>query len=289
MVGSNTTGTTSGAQPPRIWQYLNPAHLARSLWRHRELIRQFTRREIEGRYRGSFLGLIWSFINPLVLLLIYTFVFGVIFKSRWPNARSDRLSEFAVTLFCGMTAFNIFGETISRAPSLIVGVPSYVKKVVFPLEILVVSTLGAALFHALVGLGILIAAHLVTGGTLGWTIVLLPLALTPLFGLSLGFGWFLASLGVFVRDIGYTIALVVQVLFFLTPIFYAVDQIPEPFHSAILLNPLTAIVDNVRRVTLWNQPPDWLALALALVSSIAIMLLGYAWFMKTKKAFADVI
>lgn len=288
MVGSHTTGTT-GTRPPRIWQYLHPAHPLHSLWRHRQLIRQFTRREIEGRYRGSFLGLIWSFINPLVLLLIYTFVFGVVFKARWPHARSDSLSEFSITLFCGMTAFNIFGEVVSRAPSLIVGVPSYVKKVVFPLEILVVSTLGAALFHALVGFTILFGAQLATGSTPGWSIVLLPLALVPLLGLSLGVGWFLASLGVFVRDIGYGVALAVQVLFFLTPIFYAVDQIPEPFHTAIVLNPLTGIVENVRRVMLWGQLPDWPTLVLALASSIVILLLGYAWFMKTKKAFADVI
>src|SRR6266511_5738348 len=136
MVGTNPAQTAISAQSPSPWQYVNPLHLARTLWRHRELIRQFTRREIEGRYRGSFLGLFWSFVNPLVLLLIYTFIFGIVFHARWPNAQTGSLGEFAVTLFCGLIAFNIFSEGLTRAPNLIVGVPSYVKKVVFPLEIL---------------------------------------------------------------------------------------------------------------------------------------------------------
>src|SRR5215217_279547 len=162
------------ARSESVLHYLNPIAMAHNLWHHRDLIRQFTRREIEGRYRGSFLGLFWSFVNPLVLLLIYTFVFGVVFKSRWPNARTDNLSEFAVTLFCGLIAFNIFGESIGRAPLIVVGVPNYVKKVVFPLEILAVSALGTALFHAGIGLLMLIAVNLLSGGALPWTIVLLP-------------------------------------------------------------------------------------------------------------------
>src|SRR3989442_326514 len=129
MLSSNPAQTTITAQVPSLWQYLNPLHLVRNLWHHRDLIRQFTRREIEGRYRGSFLGLFWSFVNPLVLLLIYTFVFGIIFKARWPNANTGNLGEFATTLFCGLIAFNIFSESVSRAANLIVGVPNYVKKV----------------------------------------------------------------------------------------------------------------------------------------------------------------
>lgn len=289
MVGSNAPQAAISARSPSLRQFLNPWHSAGNLWRHRDLIRQFTRREIEGRYRGSFLGLFWSFINPLILLLIYTFVFGVVFKARWPNARTDNLGEFAITLFCGMTAFNIFGEAIGKAPTLVVGVPNYVKKVVFPLEVLPVSTLGAALFHAGVSLVILVGANLLVGGGLPWTLVLLPLVLLPLLFLSLGLTWFLASLGVFIRDISYTIALVVQVLFFLTPILYAVENIPEPYRSLIELNPLTPIIENVRRVVLWGQPPSWLGIGLWSCATGAVMLLGYAWFMKTKKAFADVI
>jgi lipopolysaccharide transport system permease protein len=281
--------TLISARAEGIAQYLNPLALARNLWRQRDLIRQFTRREIEGRYRGSFLGLFWSFVNPLVLLLIYTFVFGVVFKAKWPNAKTGSLSEFAITLFCGLIAFNIFSECVGRAATLVVGVPNYVKKVVFPLEILPISTLGAALFHACVSLGILLIAGLLITGALPWTIVLLPLVILPLIFLSLGLTWFLASLGVFIRDIGYTVALIVQVLFFLTPIFYALENIPEPYRGIISLNPLTPIVENTRRVILWGLPPLWSDLAIWVVATGALLLLGYAWFMKTKKAFADVI
>jgi len=289
MVRSSPDSTTISAQSPSGWQYLNPLHLPRNLWQHRDLIRQFTRREIEGRYKGSLLGLFWSFVTPLVMLLIYTFVFGIIFNSRWPNAKTDNLSEFAITLFCGLTAFNIFGECISRAPTLVVGVPNYVKKVVFPLEILPIGALGAALFHAGVSLGILLGANLLFLGTLHWTVVLLPIVVLPLIFLSLALTWFLASLGVFIRDISYTVVLIVQMLFFLTPIFYAVEIIPEPYRTIIGLNPLTPIVENIRRVVLWGDPPRWSSLALWIVATGVVMLLGYSWFMKTKKAFADVI
>jgi lipopolysaccharide transport system permease protein len=289
MLSSNSASTAIDSSSPPLRQFLNPLNFARNLWRQRDLVRQFTRREVEGRYKGSFLGLFWSFVNPLVMLLIYTFVFGVVFKSKWPNAKTGSLSEFAVTLFCGLIAFNIFGECIGRASTLVTSVPNYVKKVVFPLEILPISTLGAALFHAGVSLSILLAANLLLSGVLPWTIVLLPLVLLPLLFLTLGLTWFLASLGVFVRDIGYTVALVVQVLFFLTPIFYAVENIPEPYRSLINLNPLASVVEDFRRVVLWGVVPDWGTLAILLLACGAVMLLGYAWFMKTKKAFGDVL
>jgi lipopolysaccharide transport system permease protein len=277
------------ARADGVARHLNPVTLARNLWRHRDLIGQFTRREVEGRYRGSFLGLFWSFVNPLVLLLIYTFVFGVIFKARWPQAKTDNLGEFAVTIFCGLTAFSIFSECVSRAPTIIVNVPNYVKKVVFPLEILPVSVLGSALFHGLISLVILLAANLLVTGAIQMTLVLLPLVALPLIFLSLGLTWFLASLGVFIRDIGYTIAIVVQVLFFITPIFYAPQLIPEGLRPILHLNPLASVVDNFRRVILFGITPVWTSLSLWILCTGVLMMLGYAFFMKTKKAFADVI
>jgi lipopolysaccharide transport system permease protein len=277
------------AHSESVLHYLNPLSMARNLWRHRDLIGQFTRREIEGRYRGSFLGLFWSFVNPLALLLIYTFLFGIVFKARWPNAKTDNLGEFAITLFCGLIAFSIFSDCVNRAPGMIISVPNYVKKVVFPLETLPLSTLGAALFHALVSLSILLVASLLINGTLQWTLALLPLVALPLIFLSLGLSWFLASLGVFIRDISYTVTLIVQVLFFSTPIFYPLEAIPEPYQTIIRLNPLASIVENFRRAVLWGWMPSWSGLGLWLISTGALMVLGYAWFMKTKKAFADVI
>jgi lipopolysaccharide transport system permease protein len=267
----------------------NPLAMLRNLWCHRELIAQFARRDVEGRYRGSFLGVIWSFLTPLVMLLIYTFVFGLIFQSRWPQARSSSLNEFAVILFAGLITFTIFSECVTRAPGLVVAVPNYVKKVVFPLEILPVSTLGAALFHAAVSTLILLAAHLLSGGTLHVTLLLLPLVLLPVILLSLGLGWLLASLGVFIRDIGNLTGLLVQILFFLTPIFYTVDAIPERYRNLLLLNPLGSAIGDVRRVVLWGEPPAWGALAVSLLLSLIVTIAGYAWFMQTKKGFADVL
>jgi lipopolysaccharide transport system permease protein len=289
MIRSSSVQTTVTAQSPSLLHYLNPLHLVHNLWHHRDLIRQFTRREIEGRYRGSFLGVFWSFINPLVMLAIYTFVFGVVFQARWSTTDTGGLSEFALILFCGLTAFNVFGECIGRAAIIVVGVPNYVKKVVFPLEILPVSVLGSALFHSLVSLAILLVANLLITGTLQWTLILLPVVVLPLLFLCLGLMWFLASLGVFIRDISYTVALVVQVLFFLSPIFYKLESIPEPLQTFIRFNPLASIVENVRRVVLWGWMPSWVGFTLWFMLTGAIMLLGYAWFMKTKKAFADVI
>lgn len=277
------------ARDSGVARNLNPAALARNLWRHRALIRRFTRREVEGRYRGSFLGMFWSLVNPLILLLIYTLVFGIVFQARWPQSRTTNLQEYALVLFCGIITFNIFSESVGRAPGLIVGVPNYVKKVVFPLETLPIAVLGAALFHALVSLIILLVANLLIAGAIPWTLVLLPVVLLPLMFLSLGLGWFLSSVGVFVRDINYVIALVVQVLFFTSAIFYAPEALPEPFHSLLSFNPMVAIIENVRRVVLWGTLPDWPNLALWLLITGLLMLLGYAWFMKTKKAFADVL
>lgn len=281
--------TLISTHPTPVAQFLNPLRMARSLWGQRDLIGQFVVREVVGRYRGSVLGLLWSLVNPLVLLLVYTFLFGVVFKGEWLHRPSGNLAEYALIIFCGISAYNIFGEAVGRASGLVVGVPNYVKRVVFPLEILPVSSLGSALFHGAVSLGLVVLGSLVITGRLAWTLPLLPLVALPLVFLSLGVGWLLASLGVFVRDIGYTVALAVQVLFFATPIFYSFDSVPAPFNALIRLNPLASVVENFRRVILWGELPSWGGWALWTSLSFVVMVLGYAWFMKTKKAFADVI
>ena len=284
---SMATLTVSGSKRRAI--YLNPLAMLRHFWRHRDLIVQFTKREIEGRYRGSFLGIFWSLAYPLFMLGIYTFVFGVVLKARWPQARSDSLGEFALIVFCGLTAFNLFGESISKAPTLITNVPNYVKKVVFPLEILSISGLAAALFHMVVSLSVILIAQLLLGFSIPWTIILLPLVVLPAIFLTLGLMWFLSSLGVFIRDTGQMISIIVQALFFFTPIFYSVDNIPEPFRTLILYNPMTSVVENFRGIFLWGTLPNIVSMMLWLAITTIVMLLGYAWFMHTKKAFADVI
>lgn len=271
-------------------QYANPVKLVRHLWLHRELIWQFTKREVLGRYKGSALGLVWSFITPLLMLLIYTFVFSVIFKARWGNTLSDSSQAgFALTLFTGLIAFGVFSECINRAPGLIVGSPNYVKKVVFPLEILPVSVLGSALINSLISLSILLAANLIFHHFIPWTIIFLPLMYLPLALLCLGLGWFLASLGVFIRDVGQLTGVVVQVLFFMTPIFYPTEALPERLRFVLYLNPLTFIINHFRRVILWGQLPDWSEFLVITILTGVVCMLGYIWFMKSKKTFADVV
>jgi lipopolysaccharide transport system permease protein len=271
------------------YQFLNPLRPFRDLYVHRELLRQFTRREVEARYRGSYLGLFWSLITPLVMLATYTVVFSTIFQARWRADTVPHKGEFALTLFAGLIAFNVFAECITRAPTLVVANTNYVKNVVFPIQILPVSALGAALFHGAVNVAILLVANIVVFGTLSHTVWLLPVAALPLLALCLGLGWLLASLGVFLRDTTYAVAMATQILFFLTPVFYRADAVPEPLRSFLQLNPLSNVVEDFRRVLIWSQLPDWTAWCVAMVTGTAILVLGYAWFMITKTGFPDVL
>jgi lipopolysaccharide transport system permease protein len=281
--------TFSSKLPENIGYYLNPSGLIRNLWRHRELIFQFTLREIQGRYKGSFLGLFWSFVTPLVLLCTYTFVFGIGFRARWQGMGRGNLAEYALVLFAGITAFNIFSDSALRASNTIIAVPNYVKKVVFPLEVLPLSIVGAALFQAFMSIVVLLAGTLIVIGRIPWTFLLTPFVLLPLFLLTMGATWFLAGFGVFVRDIGYAVNLIVQVLFFLTPIIYPLEMLHDPYRTALKFNPLTSMIEDFRRVMIWGQFPGWRGYAVLCLMSCFFMLLGYAWFMKTKRGFADVL
>jgi len=264
--------------------------LARSLWRNRQLIVQMTRREVAGRYKGSALGLAWSFFNPVFMLVVYTFVFSEIFKSRWGGAGGDESkTQFAVILFVGMIVMGLFTEVLNRAPGLIISNVNYVKKVVFPIEILPVIAMGAALFHSLISLGVLLTAFALFNGYLHWTVIFAPLVLLPLVILTLGIGWMLASLGVFLRDVGQTIGLITTVLMFLTPIFYPVTAVPERFRPFIMANPLTFIIEQAREVLIWGHLPNWIGLGIYTLVATVIAWAGFAWFQKTRKGFADVL
>lgn len=286
---------TSVSLPPgkdSIWRILgrgNPATFLRLLWRQRQLIRQLTWREVTGRYRSSALGIGWSFATPLIQLALYTFVFGVVLQTRWPGAGSARLTDFGLMLFAGITAFSLFSECVTRAPTLIASSPNYVKKVVFPLEVLPVGVLGSALFHAGVSIAILLVARMFVTTTPVWTAMFVPVVLLPLVCLALGLSWFLASLGVFLRDIGHAVALATQVLMFLTPIFYPPAIFPARLRVLIDLNPLASVVENMRRVAIQGQLPDWTGWIYSAVLGLIVLCLGYAWFAKSKRAFADVI
>lgn len=284
MTHSSTTINPHAAHPTSL------VALAKSLWRNRQLIVQMTRREVVGRYKGSVMGLAWSFFNPVFMLVVYTFVFSEIFKSRWGGVGGDdSKTQFAVVLFVGLIVLSLFSEVLNRAPGLIISNVNYVKKVVFPIEILPVIAMGAALFHALISLGVLLLAFMLFNGYLQWTVIFIPLILLPLVILSLGLAWTLASLGVFLRDVGQTIALVTTVLMFLAPVFYPVTAVPERFRPFIMANPVTFIIEQAREVLIWGHSPNWLGLGIYTVAATVVAWAGYAWFQKTRKGFADVL
>ncbi|MBC7962533.1 MAG: ABC transporter permease [Steroidobacteraceae bacterium] len=247
-----------------------------------------TRREIVGRYRGSVMGILWSFFNPVFMLTIYTFVFSVVFKAKWVAA-SDSKTEFAMILFAGLIVFNLFSETVTRAPSLILSNVNYVKKVVFPLEILPVVSILSSCFHALVSIGVLILFRLIVGSGFSLTTALFPIIIAPLLLLSLGISWFLAALGVYLRDVSQTIGLAMTALMFLSPIFFPVTSLPEKYRVLVYLNPLSFIIEQGREVLIFSHLPDWGGLLIFSAFSCVTALLGFAWFQKARTGFADVL
>ncbi|UJP04448.1 MAG: ABC transporter permease [Nitrosomonas sp.] len=268
-----------------------PADIFFSIWHHRPLIAQLTKREIIARYRGSFLGLLWSFINPILMLAIYTFVFSVVFKVRLDQeflVDNDQYA-FALSLFTGLIVFNLFSECLSRASGLILSNVNYVKKVVFPLQILPWVTLGAALFHAAISFLVLLLFLLIIDHPFHWTTLFLPFIIFPFILFIMGLSWLLASIGVFIRDIGQLIGMLLTALLFLSPIFYPASALPDYIRQYLFLNPLTLIIEQTRAVVLYQQTPDWLGLSVYYLIAALIAWAGLIWFKKTCKGFADVL
>jgi lipopolysaccharide transport system permease protein len=268
---------------------ISPKEMIASLWRNRSLIAALVKREVVGRYRGSVLGIAWSFFNPLLMLVIYTFVFSVVFKARWGVNTDETKTQFAIVLFVGMIVHGLFADVINRAPALIISNVNFVKKVVFPLDILPSVAISTALFHSLVSLGVLVVGFLLFNGYLNWTSIFIPFVLLPLIILTLGFAWMLASLGVFLRDLGQITGIITMVMLFASPIFYPVTALPVELRPWIMANPLTFIIEQARAVLIWGHLPDWLGLGIYTLAATAVAWAGYAWFQKTRKGFADVL
>jgi len=246
------------------------------------------KRDVIGRYKGSVLGLAWSFLNPLIMLAVYTFVFSVAFNARW-NTTSDSKAEFALALFIGMIVHGLLAECVNRAPSLILSNVSYVKKVVFPLEILPLITMAATLFHTFMSLFVWSLFFILVNHTFNWTALFFPLVLIPLVFFSMGLSWFLASLGVFLRDIGQITVVFTTILLFVSPVFYPISNLPEKYQVILYMNPLTFIIEESRAVLMWKKMPDFMGLGIAMLCSLIVAWLGFAWFQKTRKGFADVL
>lgn len=276
----------SSESPPSL-SLLSPFKMLAHLFSYRQLILQFTRREVVGRYRGTYLGLFWSLLSPLMTLAVYTFVFGFILKARFTSMHGTGEGHYALTLFSGIITYNIFSRSISGSPNQISSKPSYVKKVVFPLEILPVAALLGSLIHAMMALCILIVCLLLFSSNLEYTMLLYPLILVPTCALTLGLSWFLSSIGVFIRDISQALNVLLHLLFFISPIIYPLDAIPDRYQLITRINPLTTILENARKTLIWGEAPEWIWIVAVTLFSLILMQIGYVIFMKTKRYFPD--
>jgi lipopolysaccharide transport system permease protein len=258
-----------------------------SAWRQRHLIVRMASREVVSRYNGSVLGLAWSFFNPLLMLAIYTFVFSVVFKAGWSDGNSK--SEFASLLFAGMIVHGLFAECINRAPTLVLSNANYVKKVIFPLEILPWVAFLSAVFHAAISIVVLLLAHLMLHQQFHWTVVFLPVVLLPLALATLGFSWFVSALGVYIRDVAQVTNMFTTALLFLSGVFYPVSSLPDAYRHWIEFNPLTYFIEESRNVLLFGTIPDFQRWGSMLAGGLVIAWLGFAWFQRSRRGFADVV
>jgi len=266
----------------------SPVSLVRVVVAQRELVAELIRGDIAGRYRGSMLGVLWSLASPLLLLAAFTFVFGTVFQARWGNASSGH-GGYALLLFPGILLHGLMAEAVTRAPGLVTAVPNYVKKVVFPLELLPLVAVTTATLHALIGFVVLAGALVVVNGALPATVLALPLILLPYVLLILGVTWILAALGVYLRDIAQVTGLVTMLLMFLSPVLYPASALPAEYRPWLWLNPLTLPLEETRGVLITGRWPEWGALALYTIVALAVACAGYWWFQKTRKGFADVV
>lgn len=266
-----------------------PSALLRVLGRRSELLWELTKRDFIGRYRGSILGVVWSLFNPVLLLSVYTVVFSVAFQARWGTGENESKATFATILFTGMIVHSFFAECLNRAPTLITGNPNYVKKVVFPLEILPLVAMFSALLHFVVSFCVLAFFSLAAGIAIHPGALLTPVLLAPLALMTLGLSWFLAMLGVFFRDVAQAMGLVTTVTMFLAPVFYSIDRLPGLFRDAVMLNPVTLPILQVRDAMLWGRPLDWERWAVSLAVGAIVCWLGFWCFQKSRHGFADAI
>jgi len=278
VAGSEAVGGQGGA----LYRAL------RQSWLQRQLFFKLLRRDFAERYRGSYLGVLWSLLLPLLSLLVFTFFFGVIFKTRWAGRGDGSLGELVLILFVGLALYNFLAECLGRAPSLILSHQNYVKNVIFPLEMLPVVMVASSLLTLAATLLVILLLQ-VLGAGLTWTALLLPVTVLPLVLFVLGLGWFLSSLGVYIRDIQQLIVPLVQLMMFLSPVFYPIEALPESVRPWLQLNPLALVIEQSRSVVLFGQPPAWLPYLLCLGASALTALLGAYWFVRTRRGFADVL
>jgi lipopolysaccharide transport system permease protein len=266
----------------------NPLAPLALIVRYRELVFPLTGRRISARYRGSLLGMLWAVLNPLLMLGIYTFIFSVVFQSKWGLDRGDR-NEFALFLFSGLILYSVFSGCLNEAPSLLLNNKLYIKQLVFPTEVLAWVSVLSGLFDLVINFVILMVFHAVVLGTPALTLLYFPLIVLPVVLITLGSIWFVASIGIYLRDLGHIVGLVTTALLFLSPIFYPASAVPERFQAYYTLNPFAHILEMSKGALFYGQAPEPALLGACLAGSWAFSWLGYLWFMRAKKGFADVV
>lgn len=252
-----------------------------------DLFRQSLKREILQKYRGSYLGVLWNFILPLVMMLVYSFIFGVVFKARWDMQVSSSNAEFAVILFVGISLYSVFSETVSVAPTLITSNANYVKKVIYPLEVLSMTGIGGTLVQLMFNLVVILVAKVIIIGRFDAMVLLFPLVLIPLLFLTLGISWLLSAIGVYIRDMRQAATIITLVFGYATPVFFPLTSVPKNLQWIMEINPMTTIVNSAREVLIYGAFPNWVALGIVFIVSYAIMLAGFYFFQKVKPGFAD--
>jgi len=264
---------------------LNPVRIVSNVWRHRYLLGQLIKRDVLLRYRGAMFGVLWIFLSPLFMLVIFAFVFGQVFQARWPQQANGL--PFWLLLYSGLITFNLFAETVSRAPTAVRAYSSFVKKIIFPVHILPVVPLGAALVHAGFNFCILIGALAWTGNLHG-QIVLFPLLLLPVLLLALGLSWFVAAWGVFIKDMTQIIPMFVQMLMFMSPVFYPASAVPSALRPIYEYNPLATVIEATRSAVT-GQAIGWGPWSTALGFCLLAAVLGYGFFQHSREEFADAL
>ena len=263
-----------------------------SLFKRSELLWQFLLRNVKSRHRGSFLGALWLVMNPLLMLSLYVFAFGVVFGGRFTDSPDESTLDYALGIFLGLNVLGLVSGIIGASPGLIVGQPNFVKKVVFPLEILPAAMTGALAYDLLIGLGLCLIGIAIFGPGLTLSVFYVPVILGPVFLMALGLSWFFSALGVFVRDIGHLGSFLGLALLYASGVFYSAEkaEMAAPgIWSFLQWNPLLQIIDSLRQVTLWGGELDWWKVGYAWIFGIIVFVCGAWFFNRLRTAFADVL
>lgn len=259
-----------------------------NLWNNRNLLVQLWKRDFAMRYKNGVLGIAWALLNPLLMLALYSFVFVFVFKMRW-GAGPDTKGNFVILLFTGLVVHGFFSEFVTRAPLLVTSNVSYVKKVVFPLELLPLLPLLSAVVNFVVGIGLVVLLLFYLQGSVPATIFFLPIVIGPYIVMVLGISYFFAATGVFVRDLSYVVGLLSTITMFASPVLFPIENVPEPYRTYLYANPLTLIVEQLREVAILGNMPDWQSLFVYFIAAFIVFFLGFSWFHATRRGFADVL